>query len=488
MPARYEYVSPATPFNSLTDLSSLPSTLGKVSPALPVGVIGPDQSLRRKSHWQIFVDGKDVTNALDPYLISVHVIDRIANETGFDMCMLELDDRNAQLAIPREGSRVEVWFGWESQGPRVGPTPPEVVNPFTGVAAKAIELPFQGSMYNMFIGYIQQVESGCSRSGGGRRMWIEASSLIPGTNAKTQRTMTMGDGDPPGLGKTGSGGSIPFSEFAQKVVSSAGPFNANVGSSMAGIKRNFWAVDGASALHYMSQMAKELGGALKVSGNTFHFVGAGDVAAGEVLAVWGYNLIGWRIKPFLERPQFQRGRSQFFERAKGQVKDVITQWGGAGGPFGGATAQQQLPGQSASPQMGQQENEGAREGGMTDRGVGWVTINGEPSAIAIAGLTLLGARPGVDGRYRIKEAEHIYSRQGGWITRCELDTPISHFGGYQDWGGQQSIIASRQESLERGGFFFDPYTLTDEQIEWLYKNMDSTSVQPSIPPTNLMTI
>lgn len=478
----FQYIPEAKPFDPTKDFQGSPSVVGKVVPALPLrlaAIGGPDQSLRRKSHWEVWVDGRNVTNILDPHLISIQVIDRIQNRAGVDECVLELDDRYASLAIPQEGSRVEVWFGWEGQGPKIPPSPPDPVNPFTGVSSKSIELPFEGSMHNMFIGYIKNVESGCSRAGGGRRMWVEAEALKPRTHAKSQRTMTQGEGDPPGLGKNGGGSQISFQDFAQKLAGSAG-FSANVGSSFQNTKRNFWSADGASMLHWFNQMASQLGGNLKISGNTVHFFGANDMPKGEVLAVWGYNLIAWRIKPFLERPQFGSSQSSFFERAAGAVKNVRTLTGNGGGPFGNAIAQQQLPGQTGGPQTGQQQNEGSTESGRQDRGTGWVTINGEPTAIAFSALTLLGARPGVDGVYRIVEAEHIYSRQGGWITRCELDRPNQFFGGYEGWN--QSVAEFLGSGNPGGLLAGGPYTLTEEQLRSIIQNQNPDQPNPQLNP------
>jgi hypothetical protein len=36
-----------------------------------------------------------------------------------------------------------------------------------------------------------------------------------------------------------------------------------------------------------------------------------------------------------------------------------------------------------------------------------------------------GARAGVDGTYRIIEAEHTYLRKGGYTTRLQINTPGS---------------------------------------------------------------
>jgi uncharacterized protein len=51
-----------------------------------------------------------------------------------------------------------------------------------------------------------------------------------------------------------------------------------------------------------------------------------------------------------------------------------------------------------------------------------ILINGEPRAAFRGTVTLIGARPGVDGRYYIAAAEHNYSRQG-YVTTLDFDMP-----------------------------------------------------------------
>jgi hypothetical protein len=71
-----------------------------------------------------------------------------------------------------------------------------------------------------------------------------------------------------------------------------------------------------------------------------------------------------------------------------------------------------LPRPAPNQQVAQQQTQGAQQ--LTGyAGDGRILINGEPTARGGTGsVVVVGARPGVDGTYIIKTAEHVYSRQG----------------------------------------------------------------------------
>ena len=52
-----------------------------------------------------------------------------------------------------------------------------------------------------------------------------------------------------------------------------------------------------------------------------------------------------------------------------------------------------------------------------------MTIEGSTAAIPDGLCIVTGARPGVDGAYRIKSVTHQYSRGGGFVTSLELIEP-----------------------------------------------------------------
>ena len=51
-----------------------------------------------------------------------------------------------------------------------------------------------------------------------------------------------------------------------------------------------------------------------------------------------------------------------------------------------------------------------------------ITLIGAPEAQAQGLCRITGVRSGVDGDYRVSEATHSYSRNGGWVTVCDLQS------------------------------------------------------------------
>jgi hypothetical protein len=177
----------------------------------------------------------------------------------------------------------------------------------------------------------------------------------------------------------------------------------------------------SSPMHMMSQMVKSMGGDFKILGNQAIAFGKDERIAGTVEADWGINLISWRIKPFIGRPQYAASSSNFFDIAGGSWMDTVKNIAGST-PFGGAKAIAGIPAAVPNRQTGDNINGGAGQDSQASRGKGWVVLNGEPNAKAGGSIIILGARPGVDGTYRITEAEHSYSRRG-YTTRCDVDQP-----------------------------------------------------------------
>ena len=411
------------------------------------------QGPMRHAACRIIVDGEDVTNRVDPYLFSVKVIDTL--EGDFDTCALELDDRNAQLQIPQDGSRIIICLGWDSTGPRPYSNQPFAQNPqneFQGTDADADaavkkELPFSGpGLQIVFSGIVAQVESGFTRRGGGRRLWVEGTSNNNKGPGKQVQNMTKGKGQEDdssggasaspastggGSGGGGGGGEIPLQEVAQAVFQKAG-LQLKLSPEMSKIKRDFWHVN-ESAHNFGQRMADEMGGYFKVANGTAILFGKNeDMGMGFVDVVWGVNLIGWRIKPFSSRAQWAKAESKFFDLFKGAWDGVGKSIGGST-PFGGATAAMNFIQPVANKANGSQNNGGGSADSEARRGNGWVLLNGDPRVKAGARLNISGARPGVDGTYLVTEAEHNYQRGVGFTTRCNVGQPELKPAGYKSW-------------------------------------------------------
>jgi len=61
-------------------------------------------------------------------------------------------------------------------------------------------------------------------------------------------------------------------------------------------------------------------------------------------------------------------------------------------------------------------------------GGGRILIDGHPMAMAQALVNLSGARDGVDGTYRIRQARHVFERGSGWTTSLEVEQPSGDAG------------------------------------------------------------
>jgi hypothetical protein len=146
------------------------------------------------------------------------------------------------------------------------------------------------------------------------------------------------------------------------------------------------------------------------------------VSTSTIEAKWGMNLISWRIKPFAARAQWKGASAPFFDTWNGLWKSKFQDIIGSA-PFEHNEAIASIPGAAPNSQAGEQTLKGLQAQSEEKRGTGWAIINGEPLCMPRGTLVISGARPGVDGGYRIDEAEHSYTRGGGYTTRCNLNKP-----------------------------------------------------------------
>ena len=384
--------------------------------------------LRRHAYVKVYVNGDDVTDTLDPYLISVQVIDKSDDN---DTCSLELDDRDGRLAIPPDKGFLQVFMGWQAFGPRVPP-----VAPLTGADT---ELPWEGAPSLVFQGTVVSAESAFSRTPG-RRLFIEAEGTDIHSSVKTKLFRSMGEGEVRDSNGELQGGVTDAQGITlRQALTEAGQLVGHkvyISEEMGNIRRDNWSIMGESFRAWATRIAQEVGGDAKFgfdasgspalffykkgeAGTLFEMPEAGTVG---IEAWWGINLIAWRIKPFTARPQFKQSKSEWFDLVNAKWKNVTQDIGGEL-PFGRSEATNSLPAAAPNRQVGEQFNQAMERGSRFDRGTGWVQINGEPQARARRQLTIVGARPGVDGSYQISEAEHNYTRSGGYTTRCTLKQP-----------------------------------------------------------------
>jgi hypothetical protein len=434
------------------------------------------QGPRRHAWCQILVNGQDISTVLFPYLISVQVRDNL--EGGMDECHIELDDRNAELQIPPDGAELQVCLGWMGEGPRLPDTGRSSDAGGQGVIQmsaeeKKQEQPFGGpGLVLVFDGWVTKVESGFGRRGGGRRLWIDGEGANTKGLVKEAQNATFGEGKQDdedsdiaaaNASGTGSGmGKVPLKQVMTQVFGAAG-LSVALSPEMDKIARDFWHVND-SPMNFGKRIAQETGGLFKISKRQALLIGKvegvnvdGD-AMPTIDAIWGVNLIGWRIKPYAGRPQWGNAQSNYFDTFKGLWSEVKGSIPG-GTPFGGTEAIAHAVNSVADKATGEQTNNGASGDTQSQRGIGWVLFNGEPNAKANGFIRIEGARPGIDGTYTMTEVEHNYTRGVGYTTRANVKNPRGTGAGI-DWvqsGDTPEQKAKRDEAAKATN---DPNSLT----------------------------
>ena len=343
------------------------------------------QANRMRAFCEITIDGVNITDKIEPHLISVRIVDGDQLQ-----CEIELDDRDALLPIPPLLASVQVALGWQRE-----------------------------SMVKTFDGVIIDLEHGFGRKQGGRRMWVHAQGWdMLGTRIKEPMQTNLGEGAPPGQ-KEGQKHGLP--DWIQKLVT-AGGGKADVAGHFAQNMQDYWGAMGASPLHEITSLGEKFGAMVKWDfGNTLRFEKPGQRGI-SCRAVWRDNLISWRVRPFAARSSYKGMFSQNFDAAKGIWQQKNMEFGSKGraGTSGQAAAGQGGPAPEATSSGGEQANAGGAEKmDSSYLGVGRIVINGEPLARWNSYVMLQGARPGVDGKYLIHVAEHAYSR-GGYVTTLDV--------------------------------------------------------------------
>ncbi|MBU3887203.1 phage late control D family protein [Methylosinus sp. KRF6] len=334
------------------------------------------------TNYTIIVDGNAVTNNFAPFLISLSI--SLSDGGESDSLSIELDDAHGSLRLPREGADISVTLAWSSGG-------------------KAIS----------FDGKVDEIESHGSRSAG-ITLSITARS-VDFKGLPKQKLLAHRD-------------DATFGEVATSWAKKAG-LEAKVDSALANIRRSYWLISNESFLAWGERMARELGATFKVFGAKAVFVSrnSGSSTSGKALsgvtATYGENLIDWSLSPVRNRPRYSQSVVGYYDpkKAKHLTKKVA---------IGDNGAQVDLIDRrrAADSNIAQQRASSNSEEAKRDKGGGSVTIDGEPAAQPQTLLTLSGARPGIDGVYRITGVTHTYSRHGGWTTACQVEQPQGKVG------------------------------------------------------------
>jgi len=337
----------------------------------------------RKSTCIVTIDGRDVSSNLLPSLINLSVTDKAGSSS--DTCNIELDDTDGVLLLPRDGVSIEVSLG----------------DNLNGVAT-------------VFRGTVDEVRSSGSRSGG---MVLSVTAKGVDTKGKAKQPQQK------------HWDKKPLGDVLTEAGKEAGIPEVTVDPALKALVRDYWAMQNESFLHFGERIAREVGGTFKVSGQKAVLAkrNGGTSASGEALppvtAAWGRNLISWDISPTLGRPRYKSIKSRYYDTKTATWKEKEVQIDDPD-----AKADYTL----RNPAADETEADTATKSGKADseraKGGGSITIDGDVSAQPEADLFLTGARPGIDGQYRIDSVTHEYSRGSGFTTRLEVKQPQGSAG------------------------------------------------------------
>ena len=327
--------------------------------------------MSKRAVFMVTVAGTNITTTLMPVLISLTVSDKVG--THSDTTSLEVDDMEGRIVLPQIGAPVVVALGWEGEGVRV-----------------------------VFTGTVDEVRSSGSR-GSGRTLSITAKGMDT-------------------TGKPKEGQQRHFDEKTVKDIlseagKSAGVTAVEIDPSLASITRTYFEMRDESFIHMGERLAREIGGNFRIQGATAIMSKRGGSYTAAVVAAWGRNLHGWDISPALGRAQYAKLRARWYDPAKAKWQETEQATSLA--------VDARHDHRYAKPDQDEAAQQTASDKATSERdaGEGSVTIEGNTSAIPDGLCVVMGARPGIDGPYRIESVTHSYSRGGGFVTQLSLKQP-----------------------------------------------------------------
>lgn len=331
----------------------------------------------------VTVDGQDVSSAILPRLISLSVTDKAG--TSSDTVSITLNDEGGNILLPEDGASIEVQLGGEQSG-----------------------------VATVFKGVVDEVRSSGSRSSG---MTLTISGKGFDTKGKPKQPQSK-HWDDKSLGDV-------FKEAAQL----AGIGDAKVADELASIQRPYWAMQNESFIHWAERIAREVGGTFKVVDDVAILakrnggLAAGGGALAPVSAVYGENLISWDISPVLGRPRYKKAKARWYDPKKAEWKVEVVE-------VEDPDAEAEFYTRFSSADDGEAEKnaESRKVDSEREKGGGSITLNGTADPQPEGTVTLVGARPGIDGTYRIDTVNQEFSRGSGWTTRLDLKQPQGEAG------------------------------------------------------------
>lgn len=361
--------------------------------------------MAQRSYYSISVGGQDISSILAPILISLTVTDK--SGTSSDTCSIEIDDTDGRVVMPATGAEIVVVLG------RIG-----------------------GTIREVFRGKVDEVRS----RGGARTLSISAKGADSNGKAKQPQSRHMDN-------KT-------LEQALQEAGRAAGITDIRVDQQLRSLQRPYWAMDAESFMHFGERLAREVGGVFKISGARAVMArrGSGQSPSGQSLpsitATWGENLLDWDISPKLGRSQYRETRARYYNPQTASWQDVRVQV-----PTEGAEAQSTHRHTRANRGEAQSQAQNDSASADANKGGGSVTIDGDASAMPEGTCQVQGARPGIDGAYRIESVEHNLAggSSGGFTTKLTLKQPSGGAGrDRRSRSGSGSVAASASSTPAAG--------------------------------------
>ncbi|WP_099864745.1 phage late control D family protein [Pararhizobium haloflavum] len=323
--------------------------------------------------WRVTIDGSDVSSFMRPLLTAIEIVDR--DGTASDAARLTFDDTGGQCLLPRTGAKVGIFLN--------------------GVSC--------------FDGVVDSTPWTLTR-GGGRLLQVNAKGFDTRGKAKEGQRWHLDD--------------ATLGHALDKAARLAGLSGMIVDPAFASIMRDYWSPDGVSFLAWGEKLARQFGATFKIRGDRAVFArrGQGLSAIGQAMpTVRGTvpgNVISINIDPTRGRARYGKARARYFDRETAQF--VVTEIDIDGADL---DAIDDIRGSAADETQARSFAEAHKVNAERDAGSGSVEIDLAPEAQAEGTFVLSGARPGIDGSYRITGVTHKANRGGGATTVLELKQP-----------------------------------------------------------------
>lgn len=336
----------------------------------------------RKPLFAVEVNGVDYTARFRPLVKSIETNDRSGVAT--DSASILIADRNGSVKLPAEGDRMRILLGDTVDG--------------IGVA---------------FSGFVSDVQSRGAK-GGGRELDISAKGVDPRSKAREGQGRHLDDAS--------------FADAAKEFAGRAGIDEVVVAPELGQIERTYWSMQFESFMHWGQRISREIGATFKMQDGKAIFLpsNSGKSASGldlpTITAAWGVNLLNWSITTTTSRERSSRVRARYYDERKARWIDKEAEVEGGDGPaftdrF--TSSSERNADSRARALKGRAERNG---------GEGSVTIVGTALAKPEASLVIVGARPGIDGKYLIDGVRNRLTKRGGFASTCELRRPTDGAG------------------------------------------------------------